>query len=107
MNGERLHGILHHVRMCKVSETQTLQKVETTSDTLLTMVTYLNGLLHYPSSHRPFNEAGNIHTFPQHCECSTSSTAIPHPHILQTQGPITCHIRPRFGVHITLFPLLG
>src|SRR5258707_8647017 len=44
MNGERLHGILHHVCMHKVSKTQTLWKVETTSDTLPTMVIYLNGL---------------------------------------------------------------
>src|SRR5260221_5301352 len=43
-NGERLHGILHHMHMCKVSETQTLRKVETTSNTLLTMVVYLDGL---------------------------------------------------------------
>src|SRR5258708_5851073 len=60
-NGERLRGILHHVCTCKVSETQTLQKVETTSDTLPTMVVYLDGLhrttsslqglLHHPSSH--------------------------------------------------------
>src|SRR5258708_31678241 len=117
MNGERLHGILHHVRMRKVSKTQTLWKVETTSNTLPTMVVYLDGLhqttsslrglLHHPSSHRPFNEAGDIHTFPRHCECSTSSTAIPHPHIVQTQGPITHHIRLRFGVHIAFFPLLG
>src|SRR6266436_7692053 len=44
-NGERLHGILCHVCTHKVSETQTLRKVETTSDTLPTMVVYLNGLL--------------------------------------------------------------
>src|SRR5258707_9630246 len=43
-NGERLCGILHHVCTCKVSKTQTLQKVETTSNTLPTMVIYLNGL---------------------------------------------------------------
>src|SRR5258707_10267397 len=43
-NGERLHGILRHVRTRKVSETQTLWKVETTSDTLPTMVIYLDGL---------------------------------------------------------------
>src|SRR6266436_3870790 len=105
MNGERLCGILHHVHTCKVSKTQTLQKVETTSNTLLTMVVYLNGLLCYPSSHQPFNEAGNIHTCPRHCECSTSSTAIPHPCILQTQGPITHNIRLRFGFHNAFFPL--
>jgi len=113
MNGERLCGMC----TCKVSETQTLQKVETTSNTLPTMVIYLDGLhqttsslrglLCYPSSHQLFNEAGDIHTFPQHCECSTSSTAIPHPHILQTQGPVTHHIGLRFGVCIALFPLLG
>src|SRR5258705_10760218 len=44
MNGERLCGILCHMCMCKVSETQTLRKVETTSDTLPTMVIYLDGL---------------------------------------------------------------
>src|SRR6266436_7238941 len=114
MNGERLHGILCHMCTHKVSETQTLWKVETTSDTLLTMVVYLDGLhqttsslqglLCYPSSHRPFNEAGDIHTFPQHCEHSASSAAIPHPHILRTQGPIAHHIRLRFRVRITLFP---
>src|SRR5258708_33993439 len=59
-NGERLCGILPHMCMCKVSKTQTLQKVETTSNTLPTMVVYLDGLhqttsslqglLHYPSS---------------------------------------------------------
>src|SRR5258708_26459920 len=116
-NGERLCGILRHVCMRKISETQTLWKVETTSDTLPTMVIYLDGLhrttsslrelLHHPSSHQPFNEAGNIHTFPRHRECSASSAAIPHPRIFQTRGPITCHIGPRFGVHITFFPLLG
>src|SRR5260221_2298240 len=50
-NGERLCGILCHMHMCKVSKTQTLRKVETTSNTLLTMVIYINELLHYPSSH--------------------------------------------------------
>src|SRR5258708_24055559 len=50
MNGERLHSILCHMHTCKVSETQTLQKVETTSDTLLTMVVYLNGLHRTTSS---------------------------------------------------------
>src|SRR6266436_2882196 len=101
MNGERLCGILRHVHTCKVSEAQTLRKVETTSNTLPTMVVYLNGLhqttsslqglLHHPSSRRPFNEAGDIHTFPQHREHSTSSTAIPNPCIFQTQGPVACH----------------
>src|SRR5258708_9890013 len=43
-NGERLCGILHHMRMCKVSTTQTLQKVEATSDTLLTRIVYLDAL---------------------------------------------------------------
>src|SRR6266436_7858699 len=43
-NGERLRGILRHVRTRKVSKTQTLRKVETTSNTLLTMVVYLDGL---------------------------------------------------------------
>src|SRR6266436_8356832 len=43
-NGERLRGILHHMHTCKVSKTQTLWKVETTSDTLPTMVVYLDGL---------------------------------------------------------------
>src|SRR5258708_9397468 len=103
--------------MCKVSKTQTLRKVETTSDTLPTMVVYLDGLhrttsslrelLHHPSSCRPFNKAGDIHTFPRHCERSASSAAIPHPHIFQTQGPIARHIGPRFGVCIAFFPLLG
>src|SRR5258708_2386218 len=117
MNGERLRGILRHMRTRKVSETQTLQKVETTSDTLPTMVVYLNGLhqttsslrelLCHPSSRQLFNEAGNIHTFPQHRECSASSAAIPHPRIFQTRGPVACHIGPRFGVRIAFFPLLG
>src|SRR5258706_16228658 len=49
-NGERLCGILCHVRTCKVSETQTLRKVETTSDTLPTMVVYLDGLHRTTSS---------------------------------------------------------
>src|SRR5260221_13894664 len=49
-NGERLRGILHHVHMHKVSETQTLQKVETTFNTLPTMVIYLNGLHQTTSS---------------------------------------------------------
>src|SRR6266436_9437828 len=49
-NGERLCGILHHMRTCKVSETQTLWKVETTSDTLPTMVIYLDGLHQITSS---------------------------------------------------------
>src|SRR5258708_911362 len=116
-NGERLHGILRHVRTCKVSETQTLRKVETTSDTLPTMVVYLDGLhrttsslqelLRHPSSRRPFNEARDIHTFPRHRECSASSAAIPHPHIFQTRGPVAHHIGPRFGVRIAFFPLLG
>src|SRR5260221_5068405 len=116
-NGERLCGILCHMRTHKVSETQTLRKVETTSDTLPTMVVYLDGLhqttsslrglLHHPSSHQPFNEAGDIHTFPQHRECSASSAAIPHPCIFQTQGPIARHIGPRFRVHIAFFLLLG
>src|SRR5258708_23682684 len=43
-NGERLCGILRHMRMHEVSEAQTLSKVETTSDTLPTMVVYLDGL---------------------------------------------------------------
>src|SRR5258706_7400565 len=116
-NGERLRGILRHVHMRKVSETQTLRKVEATSNTLLTMVVYLDGLhrttsslrelLRHPSSRQPFNEAGNIHTFPRHREHSASSAAIPHPRIFQTRGPVACHIRPRFGVRIAFFPLLG
>src|SRR5258708_7368780 len=116
-NGERLCGILCHVHMHKVSETQTLQKVETTSDTLPTMVIYLDGLhrttsslrglLCHLSSCQPFNEAGNIHTFPRHHECSASSAAIPHPCIFQTQGPVTRHIGLRFRVCIAFFLLLG
>ena len=101
----------------KVSKTQTLQKVETTSDTLPTMVIYLDGLhrttsslqelLRHPSSCRLFNEAGDIHTFPQHRECSASSATIPHPRIFQTRGPVAHHIGLRFGVRIAFFPLLG
>src|SRR5258708_24483153 len=49
MNGERLRGILCHVRMHKVSETQTLRKIETTSNTLPTMVVYLD-VLHQTTS---------------------------------------------------------
>src|SRR5258708_22568586 len=44
MNGERLRGILHHVRMRKVNATQTLWKIETTSYTLPPMTLYLDGL---------------------------------------------------------------
>src|SRR5258707_237304 len=33
-----LPALLHHVRTCKVTKTQTLWEVETTADTLLTMV---------------------------------------------------------------------
>src|SRR5258708_3849625 len=43
-NGERLCGILHHMHMHKVTETQTLWEVETTADTLPTMVLHLDGL---------------------------------------------------------------
>src|SRR6266436_2344026 len=44
MNGEGLCGLLHHVCMHKVTETQTLWEVETTANTLLTMVFHLDGL---------------------------------------------------------------
>ncbi len=44
MNGEGLCGLLCHMRMCKVTETQTLQEVETTANTLPTVVFHLNGL---------------------------------------------------------------
>ena len=44
MNGKGLCGLLRHVRTRKVTETQTLQEVETTADTLPTMVLHLDGL---------------------------------------------------------------
>src|SRR5258708_15259315 len=43
-NGKGLCGLLCHVCTHKVTETQTLWEVETTADTLLTMVLHLNGL---------------------------------------------------------------
>src|SRR5258706_9342722 len=44
MNGERLRGLLCHMRSCEVTKAQTLWEVETAADTIQTMVLYLNGL---------------------------------------------------------------
>src|SRR5258708_37601740 len=44
MNGERLHGLLHHMRSHEVTKAQTLWEVETAADTIQTMVLYLDGL---------------------------------------------------------------
>src|SRR5258708_25196146 len=67
----------------------------------------LQGILHYPSNCQPSDKAGNIHTLPQHSGCSSGSTVVPHPHILQTWGPCTCHIGLRLQVCITLLLLPG
>ncbi len=84
--------------------------------TLPTMVFHINGLhwatsslwgfLCYLSSHRLTDKAGDIHTLPWHSKCSTSNSVVPHPCILQTWGPGTCHIRPWLWVHIALLLLL-
>src|SRR5258708_1084246 len=105
MNGERLHGLLYHMCSHEVTKVQTLWEVETAANTIQTMVLYLNGLhrttsklqgiLCYPSNHRLSDKAGDIHTLPQHSGCSSGSTVVPHPHILQTQGPCTHHIGSR------------
>src|SRR5258708_7103588 len=104
-NGERLCGLLCHMRSRKVTKAQTLWEVETAADTIQTVVLYLDGLhqttsrlrgiLCYPGNHRLSDKAGNIHTLPRHSECSPGSTVVPHPRILQTWGPCTCHIGPR------------
>src|SRR5258708_28051143 len=117
MNGERLCGLLYHMCSCKVTKAQTLWEVETAADTIQTVVLYLNGLhqatsrlqgiLRYPSNHQPSDKAGNIHTLPQHGECSPGSAVVPHPCILQTWRPCACHIAPRLQVHITLLPFPG
>jgi len=101
----------------EVTKAQTLWEVETAANTIQTMVLYLDGLhqttsrlqgiLHYPSNCQPSDKAGNIHTLPQHSGCSSGSTVVPHPHILQTQGPCTCHIGLRLQVCITLLLLPG
>src|SRR5260370_10194890 len=105
MNGERLHGLLCHMRSCKVTKAQTLSEVETAADTIQTVVLYLDGLhrttsrlrgiLRYPGNHRLSDKAGNIHTLPRHGERSPGSTVVPHPCILQTRGPCAHHIGPR------------
>src|SRR5260221_12919034 len=80
-------------------------EVETAADTIQTVVLYLDGLhrttsrlqgiLCYPSNRQLSDKAGDIHTLPQHGECSPGSMVVPHPHILQTWGPCTRHIGPR------------
>src|SRR5258708_3179391 len=105
MNGERLRGLLCHMRLCKVTKAQTLWEVEIAADTIQTVVLYLDGLhrttsrlrgiLRYPGNRRLSDKAGDIHTLPRHGECSPGSAVDPHPCILQTRGPCACHIRPR------------
>src|SRR5258708_2415611 len=43
-NGERLHGLLCHMRLCEVTKAQTLWEVETAANTIQTVVLYLDGL---------------------------------------------------------------
>src|SRR5258708_10904945 len=66
-NGERLRGLLCHMRSCEVTKAQTLWEVETAANTIQTVVLYLDGLhqttsrlrriLHYPANCQPSYKA--------------------------------------------------
>src|SRR5258708_19447266 len=112
MNGERLCGLLHHMCTCQATQAQTLWEAEAITNTIQSMVLHLNRLhqttailqriLCHSHSCQLTDQAGDIHTLPQHGQCTSSSAVVPHPCVFQTWGPGAHYLRPWVGVCIAL-----
>jgi len=107
--------VLHYLYAVQTTAPQTIRIPPTASYSRTPMEFNFYGLhwetpfllwfWHYPSYSGSTVETSNIHPYPRHHHFSGTSMPVRHPCLFKAWSPISCYVRLRFWICLSLLPL--